>query len=101
MIPLTLEWRKNNPPPPKEVPKTATVARSSNSNVKSSHKLQTRAKERHQTPNLTARATGFQNSTGCHGKCVSDGQNNDGITKERGGQIKISEMISDIFDSIP
>ncbi|MBW0573084.1 hypothetical protein O181_112799 [Austropuccinia psidii MF-1] len=42
-----------------------------------------------------------KNSTGCHGKCVSDGQNNDGITKERGGQIKISEMISDIFDSIP
>ncbi|MBW0565502.1 hypothetical protein O181_105217 [Austropuccinia psidii MF-1] len=42
-----------------------------------------------------------KNSTGCHGKCVSDGQNNDGITKEREGQIKISEMISDIFDSIP
>ncbi|MBW0574491.1 hypothetical protein O181_114206, partial [Austropuccinia psidii MF-1] len=40
-------------------------------------------------------------STGCHGKCVSDGQNNDGITKGRGGQIKISEMISDIFDFIP
>ncbi|MBW0590089.1 hypothetical protein O181_129804 [Austropuccinia psidii MF-1] len=31
---LTLEWRKNNPPPPKKVPKTAPVARSSNSNVK-------------------------------------------------------------------
>ncbi|MBW0582355.1 hypothetical protein O181_122070 [Austropuccinia psidii MF-1] len=42
-----------------------------------------------------------KNSTGFHGKCVSDGQNNDGITKERVGQIKISEMISDIFDSIP
>ncbi|MBW0579517.1 hypothetical protein O181_119232 [Austropuccinia psidii MF-1] len=39
--------------------------------------------------------------TGCHGKCVSDGQNNDGIEKERRGHIKISEMISDIFDSIP
>ncbi|MBW0574472.1 hypothetical protein O181_114187 [Austropuccinia psidii MF-1] len=39
-------------------------------------------------------------STGCHGQCVSDGQNNDGIPKERGGQIKIPEMISDIFDSI-
>ncbi|MBW0592371.1 hypothetical protein O181_132086 [Austropuccinia psidii MF-1] len=46
-------------------------------------------------PDLTARATG------CHGKCVSDGQNNDGITKERGVQIKITEMISDIIDSIP
>ncbi|MBW0500396.1 hypothetical protein O181_040111 [Austropuccinia psidii MF-1] len=31
----------------------------------------------------------------------SDGQNNDGITKEGGRQIQISEMISDIFDSIP
>ncbi|MBW0587924.1 hypothetical protein O181_127639 [Austropuccinia psidii MF-1] len=42
-----------------------------------------------------------KNPTGCHGKCVPDGQNNDRITKERGGQIKISEMISDVFDSIP
>ncbi|MBW0571820.1 hypothetical protein O181_111535 [Austropuccinia psidii MF-1] len=40
-------------------------------------------------------------STGCHGKWVLDGQNNDGITKERGSQIERSEMISDIFDSIP
>ncbi|MBW0554089.1 hypothetical protein O181_093804 [Austropuccinia psidii MF-1] len=54
-----------------------------------------RAKERHHPTNLTARATG------CHGKCVSDGQKNYGIKKERGGQIKISEMISDIFDFIP
>ncbi|MBW0557111.1 hypothetical protein O181_096826 [Austropuccinia psidii MF-1] len=42
-----------------------------------------------------------KDSTGCHGKCVSDGQNNDGITKKGRSQIKISEMISDIFDSIP
>ncbi|MBW0588028.1 hypothetical protein O181_127743 [Austropuccinia psidii MF-1] len=34
MMLLTLEWRKNTPPPPKQVPKTAPVARSSNSNVK-------------------------------------------------------------------
>ncbi|MBW0527991.1 hypothetical protein O181_067706 [Austropuccinia psidii MF-1] len=34
MMLLTLEWRKNNPPPPKEVPKTASVARSRNSNVR-------------------------------------------------------------------
>ncbi|MBW0516029.1 hypothetical protein O181_055744 [Austropuccinia psidii MF-1] len=43
---------------------------------------------------------GLQNSkdsTGCHGKCILDGQNNDGITKEGGSQIKVSEMISDIF----
>ncbi|MBW0521875.1 hypothetical protein O181_061590 [Austropuccinia psidii MF-1] len=28
-------------------------------------------------------------STGCHGKFISDGQNNDGITKEGGSQIEI------------
>ncbi|MBW0584855.1 hypothetical protein O181_124570 [Austropuccinia psidii MF-1] len=47
---------------------------------------------------------GLQNPkdlAGCHGKCISDGQNNDGITEKGGSQIKISEMISDIFDSIP
>ncbi|MBW0566825.1 hypothetical protein O181_106540 [Austropuccinia psidii MF-1] len=40
-------------------------------------------------------------SAGCHGKCISDGQNHDGITEEGGSQIKIPEIISDIFDSIP
>ncbi|MBW0570864.1 hypothetical protein O181_110579 [Austropuccinia psidii MF-1] len=34
MMLLTAEWRKNNPPPPKHVPKTAPIASSSNSNVK-------------------------------------------------------------------
>ncbi|MBW0555669.1 hypothetical protein O181_095384 [Austropuccinia psidii MF-1] len=34
MMLSTAEWRKNNPPPPKQVPKTAPVASSSNSNVK-------------------------------------------------------------------
>ncbi|MBW0548749.1 hypothetical protein O181_088464 [Austropuccinia psidii MF-1] len=42
-----------------------------------------------------------KDSAGCHGKCISDGQNHDGITEEGGSQIKIPEMISDIFDSIP
>ncbi|MBW0579133.1 hypothetical protein O181_118848 [Austropuccinia psidii MF-1] len=42
-----------------------------------------------------------KDSAGCHGKCISYGQNNDGITDKGGSQIKISEMISDIFDSIP
>ncbi|MBW0585208.1 hypothetical protein O181_124923 [Austropuccinia psidii MF-1] len=43
----------------------------------------------------------FKDSAGCHGKCTSDGQNHHGITEEGGIQIKIPEMISDIFDSIP
>ncbi|MBW0575130.1 hypothetical protein O181_114845 [Austropuccinia psidii MF-1] len=42
-----------------------------------------------------------KNSAGCYGECISDGQNNDGITEKGGSQIKISEMISEIFDSIP
>ncbi|MBW0514965.1 hypothetical protein O181_054680 [Austropuccinia psidii MF-1] len=34
------------------------------------------------------------NSAGCHGKFISNGQNNDGISEKGGLQIKISEMIS-------
>ncbi|MBW0500952.1 hypothetical protein O181_040667 [Austropuccinia psidii MF-1] len=52
-------------------------------NVKKLPQASTRAKERHQPSSLTARAAG------CHGKCVSDGQNNDGIPKERESQMKI------------
>ncbi|MBW0504635.1 hypothetical protein O181_044350 [Austropuccinia psidii MF-1] len=47
---------------------------------------------------------GLQNpkySAGCHGKCISYGQRNYGITEKGGSQIKISEMIPDIFDAIP
>ncbi|MBW0550398.1 hypothetical protein O181_090113 [Austropuccinia psidii MF-1] len=40
-------------------------------------------------------------SARCHGKCISDDQNHDEITEEGGSQIKIPEIISDIFDSIP
>ncbi|MBW0582265.1 hypothetical protein O181_121980 [Austropuccinia psidii MF-1] len=42
-----------------------------------------------------------KDSAGCHGKCISNGQNNNEATEKGGSQIKISEMISDIFDSIP
>ncbi|MBW0520105.1 hypothetical protein O181_059820 [Austropuccinia psidii MF-1] len=47
---------------------------------------------------------GLQNpkdSARCHGKCISDGQNNDKIAEKQGSQVKISEMISDILDGIP
>ncbi|MBW0555174.1 hypothetical protein O181_094889 [Austropuccinia psidii MF-1] len=73
---------ESNHPPPKQVPKTAPVASSRNSNVKKQpQNVQTELQE------------AMEND--------SDGQNNYGITKEGGSQIKISEMISDIFDSIP
>ncbi|MBW0587817.1 hypothetical protein O181_127532 [Austropuccinia psidii MF-1] len=51
---------ENNPPPPKHVPRTDPVASSSNSNVKRSHKLRTKAKATHQLQNLTDRATESQ-----------------------------------------
>ncbi|MBW0464187.1 hypothetical protein O181_003902 [Austropuccinia psidii MF-1] len=40
-------------------------------------------------------------SAGFHGECISNGHNNDGSAEKGGSQMKISEMISDIFDSIP
>ncbi|MBW0573844.1 hypothetical protein O181_113559 [Austropuccinia psidii MF-1] len=42
-----------------------------------------------------------KDSAGCHQKCISDGQNNDGITEKGGSQIKISEIIPDICYYIP
>ncbi|MBW0553910.1 hypothetical protein O181_093625 [Austropuccinia psidii MF-1] len=42
-----------------------------------------------------------KDSEGCHGKCISDGQNNYGITERGWIPIKISEIILDIFDAIP
>ncbi|MBW0564261.1 hypothetical protein O181_103976 [Austropuccinia psidii MF-1] len=42
-----------------------------------------------------------KNSAGFHGECTSDGQNNDGIREKGGRKVKISGMISDIFNSIP
>ncbi|MBW0566892.1 hypothetical protein O181_106607 [Austropuccinia psidii MF-1] len=71
MMLLTAEWRKYNLPPPKQVPKTA----------KSSEQG-----ERQGTSHKTLQP-GLQNhkdSAGCHGKCIPDGQKNDGIT-EKGG----------------
>ncbi|MBW0592806.1 hypothetical protein O181_132521 [Austropuccinia psidii MF-1] len=44
MIPLTEELRKNNPPPPKQVPKTAQIAISSNFNMKKTPPAQNKGK---------------------------------------------------------
>ncbi|MBW0513970.1 hypothetical protein O181_053685 [Austropuccinia psidii MF-1] len=44
MMLLTAEWRKNNPPPPMQVPKTAPVASSRNSNMKKKPKAQKKGK---------------------------------------------------------
>ncbi|MBW0564265.1 hypothetical protein O181_103980 [Austropuccinia psidii MF-1] len=44
MMVLTLEWRKNNPPPPKQVPKTAPVGSRSNPNMKKEQKAPNKSK---------------------------------------------------------
>ncbi|MBW0499632.1 hypothetical protein O181_039347 [Austropuccinia psidii MF-1] len=87
---------EKNPPPPKKGPKTAPVASSHNSNVKASHKLRTRKKEKTQPA-----IQNFKYSAVCHGKCFSDGQNNDGMSEKGGSQTKISEIISHILAGIP
>ncbi|MBW0510315.1 hypothetical protein O181_050030 [Austropuccinia psidii MF-1] len=101
MMLLTAEWRKNNPPTPKQVPKTAPVASSSNSNMKKQQKAQNKGKGKNQLQNLKPELQNPKYSAGCHGRCISDGQNNDGITEKGGSQNKIQEMISDILDGIP
>ncbi|MBW0592468.1 hypothetical protein O181_132183 [Austropuccinia psidii MF-1] len=47
---LTAEWRKNNPPPPKQVPRPAPVASSSNSNVKKQTQAQNKGKGKAPAP---------------------------------------------------
>ncbi|MBW0527698.1 hypothetical protein O181_067413 [Austropuccinia psidii MF-1] len=44
MILLTVEWTKNNPPPPKQVPRPAPVASSQNSNIKKQPQAQNMGK---------------------------------------------------------
>ncbi|MBW0516848.1 hypothetical protein O181_056563 [Austropuccinia psidii MF-1] len=85
MILLTEEWRKNNPQPPKQVPKTALVARSRNSKVKKQPQAQNKGKGK--APATKPYLQGYRipkDSAECHGKCISDGQKNDG-TSEKGG----------------
>ncbi|MBW0585721.1 hypothetical protein O181_125436 [Austropuccinia psidii MF-1] len=101
MMLLTLEWRKNNPPPPKQVPKTAPVAKSTNSNVKKQPQAPNKGKGKapatkpysqdYRIPKILHNAMGnvFQMARTMM------------KLKKRGGQIKISGMISDIFDCIP
>ncbi|MBW0509803.1 hypothetical protein O181_049518 [Austropuccinia psidii MF-1] len=57
MILLPAEWRENNPPPPKQVPKTAPVASSSNSNVKK--QPQSQDKNKGKAPATKAYSQGY------------------------------------------
>ncbi|MBW0540668.1 hypothetical protein O181_080383 [Austropuccinia psidii MF-1] len=59
---------EKDPPPPKQVPKTAPVARSSNPNVKKQPKTQNKGKGKAPGTNLTARETNPKGLEGCHGK---------------------------------
>ncbi|MBW0516253.1 hypothetical protein O181_055968 [Austropuccinia psidii MF-1] len=60
MILVTAEWRKNNPPPPNQMPKIAPVARSSNFNVKKQQQAQHKGKGKAPDTKPTARATESQ-----------------------------------------
>ncbi|MBW0543181.1 hypothetical protein O181_082896 [Austropuccinia psidii MF-1] len=93
-----------------EKPQTPTQARAKNSPSRKQQKLQ---HEKEATNSEQGKRQGtsdralqpeLQNpkhSAGCHGKCISDGQNNDGIAEKGGTQSEISEMIFDILDGIP
>ncbi|MBW0588547.1 hypothetical protein O181_128262 [Austropuccinia psidii MF-1] len=50
MMLLTAEWRENNPPPPKQVPRPAPVASSSKSNMKKQPQAQNKGKGKAPAP---------------------------------------------------
>ncbi|MBW0588105.1 hypothetical protein O181_127820 [Austropuccinia psidii MF-1] len=102
MMLLTAEWSKKNPPPPTQVPKTAPVASSRNSNVKKQPQAQNKGKGKapatnpysqdYRIPNIQQDA--MENVFQMDRTMME-------LQKKGGSQIKISEMISDIFDAIP
>ncbi|MBW0560412.1 hypothetical protein O181_100127 [Austropuccinia psidii MF-1] len=63
MILLTAEWRKNNPTPPKQVPKTGPVGGSRKSNMKKQPKAQKKGKGK-APATKTYSHTGFQRFSG-------------------------------------
>ncbi|MBW0555042.1 hypothetical protein O181_094757 [Austropuccinia psidii MF-1] len=60
MMLLTEEGREKNPPSPKQVPKTAPVARSNNSNVKKQPQAHNKGKGKAPATDLTTKGTEFQ-----------------------------------------
>ncbi|MBW0577670.1 hypothetical protein O181_117385 [Austropuccinia psidii MF-1] len=58
MMLLTSEWRKNNPPSPKQVPKTAPVASSSNYDMKKQSQAQNKGKGK--APATTPYSQGYR-----------------------------------------
>ncbi|MBW0562852.1 hypothetical protein O181_102567 [Austropuccinia psidii MF-1] len=83
MMLLTAEWRKQNPIPLKQVPRTSLVARSSDSNV--TQQPQAWNKGKGKEPAKKPLQSGLQNpkdSAGFHGKLISDGKNNYLITEK-------------------
>ncbi|MBW0516675.1 hypothetical protein O181_056390 [Austropuccinia psidii MF-1] len=87
---------------------TQASAKNSSSSQKQKFKCEKAAKSseqgQRQSTSYKALQPGLQNpknSAGFHDKCISDGQNNDGMAEKGGSQTKISEIISDILDGIP
>ncbi|MBW0589716.1 hypothetical protein O181_129431 [Austropuccinia psidii MF-1] len=99
---LTAEWRKKQPSTNQESAKSSPNRQQKKfqcEKAATSSKQGQRQGTGHKA--LQPRLQNPKDSEGCHGKCISDGQNNDGIIEKGGSQNKISEIISDIFDAIP
>ncbi|MBW0546644.1 hypothetical protein O181_086359 [Austropuccinia psidii MF-1] len=101
MMLLTAEWSKSNPPPPK------TSAKTNPSGQKKQFQFEKEAKRSEQGQGKSTSHKAIQpwlhnikDSTRCHGECVLDGQNHDGISEKRGSHIKTPEIISEILDGI-
>ncbi|MBW0484476.1 hypothetical protein O181_024191 [Austropuccinia psidii MF-1] len=100
MMPLTAEWRENNPPPHKPVPKSASVASRRNSNVKKQPQTHNKGKGKAPPTNPYRKCYRIPKIQQDAMENVSDGHNHDGNGENRGSQIKISEIISEILNGI-
>ncbi|MBW0492738.1 hypothetical protein O181_032453 [Austropuccinia psidii MF-1] len=93
MMILSSDWRKNNPSPPKKVLNPSQISRSS-------QKLRTREKEKHQPKDYTARDKESHRFNRMPWKMCFRWPDHDGIKEKGGKKVKISEMISEILDGI-
>ncbi|MBW0463638.1 hypothetical protein O181_003353 [Austropuccinia psidii MF-1] len=102
MILLTAEWRKKNPTTTQESAKNSPSSQKQQfKHEKVATSLEQGQRKSNRYKNLQPGLQNSKYSAGCHGKFISDGHKNDGITEKGGSHTKISEMISDILNGIP
>ncbi|MBW0577707.1 hypothetical protein O181_117422 [Austropuccinia psidii MF-1] len=94
MMLLTSEWRENNPSPPKNSP-------SGQKQKFQREKAATSSEQGHRKGtshrNLQPGLEDCKDSTGCHGKCISDSQNNDGIENKEEARFKYHKLFLTFF----